>query len=80
MSISFSDGLSDIERVPSRSLLDSYMTVQQGMGMQQNSQSVPQQSQSRHFVFPGAVPAGLIMDTSDAVGLIALTGDSRVLD
>ena len=56
------------------------MTVQHGNGMQQNSQLQPQQSQPTHFVLPGATTAGFMMDSRDAVGLMAFTGGARFFD
>ena len=49
------------------------MTVQQS-GMQQQHTSQPPMSQSRHFVLPGAVPAGLMMELVAEPGRTESTG------
>jgi len=46
-----------------------YITVQ-GSGKQQHSYP----SHSMHFVFPGSVPAGFVIEEVEVVGMTALTG------
>lgn len=55
------------------------MTVH-GIGMQQNPQSHPQESQLPQLVLPGAIPVGFTIDSREAVGLTASTGKETPLE